>query len=153
VITALCSLLHGPLSKQSSEAFASVKSIVQLITSGGNSSITEGIAQLFLERFKPARLQPQGQLPMTLEAFELQASQLVSKIDKLPHPSSRVVLLKMVDAVKSILRTNFYNEDRYALSFRVHPSIMAVGGIGQSESKPLPFGVLFSREAFQWISL
>ena len=37
VITALCSLLHGPLSKQSSEAFASVKSIVQLITSGGNS--------------------------------------------------------------------------------------------------------------------
>lgn len=142
IITAYCSMLHGPLSKQSNEAFASVKSVVQVITSNAHTlSIAESLAQLFMDRFRPTRIS--GKEVLTNEIFQAQATQIENKIDKLPHPSSKIVLNKMLDAIKVTLRTNFYNEDRYALSMRVHPSIMATGNMGQSESKPMPFGVLF----------
>lgn len=40
--------------------------------------------------------------------------------------------------VKSVLRTNFYSEDRYALSLRVKPNIMV-----SSPAAVEPYGVFF----------
>jgi glutamate dehydrogenase len=54
-----------------------------------------------------------------------------------------MVLAKMLFAVQCTLRTNFFNEDRYALSMRMDPRVMATGNIGVTADKPLPFGVFF----------
>ena len=59
---------------------------------------------------------------------------------------AKIVLHKMLDAVNCSLRSNVYNEDRYALSIRVNPIIMATDGMGTPEKpdRPLPYGVYFS---------
>ena len=41
------------------------------------------------------------------------------KISRLSYESPRTVLLKMLDGTAATLRTNFFNDDRYALSLRV----------------------------------
>ena len=43
----------------------------------------------------------------------------VGKISRLSYESPRTVLLKMLDGTAATLRTNFFNDDRYALSLRV----------------------------------
>jgi hypothetical protein len=44
---------------------------------------------------------------------------LEGKVSRLSYESPRIVLLKMLDGAAATLRTNFFNEDRYALSLRV----------------------------------
>lgn len=55
VITALCSMIHSPLSKTNPVAFASVQNIVDAVT---NSEFlyekAQAIAQLFLDRANPS---------------------------------------------------------------------------------------------------
>ena len=41
------------------------------------------------------------------------------KISRLSYESPRTILLKMLDGTAATLRTNFFNDDRYALSLRV----------------------------------
>ena len=48
---------------------------------------------------------------------------VTGKISRLQYESPRTVLLKMLDGTAATLRTNFFNEDRYALSLRVRYSI------------------------------
>ena len=53
IITALCSMLHGPLSKVDSEAFGSVKEIIDGIAANlVFMQYADSIAQLFLDRFR-----------------------------------------------------------------------------------------------------
>ena len=47
------------------------------------------------------------------------SSELEGKVSRLSYESPRIVLLKMLDGTAATLRTNFFNEDRYALSLRV----------------------------------
>jgi glutamate dehydrogenase len=60
---------------------------------------------------------------------------------------AKIVLSKMLDAVRLTLRTNFYSPNRYALSLRLHPSIMMTGSndpaTGTIGGKAVPFGVFF----------
>jgi glutamate dehydrogenase len=134
VITALCSLLHGPLFKEDPNSYVSIKSIVQLVD--GNKryiDIADLIAGLFLERFNPAS-------PLSDEEFTRRSKEIRGKIDTLQVETAKRLLTRMIDAVQATLRTNFFNEDRYALSMRLHPSIMVKN---PTPDRPLPFGTFF----------
>lgn len=136
VITALGSMLHGPLFKIDPTSFASIKSILQLLESSQNIKVAEKIAALFLDRFNPAN-------PLPDSDFHARSNEIKEKLSHLPNSdSSKILLSKMLDAVHATLRTNFYNEDRYALSLRLNPIIMMPQG-GPTAEKPLPFGVFF----------
>lgn len=59
---------------------------------------------------------------------------------------ARNALQRMLQVVQGTLKTNFYNDDRYALSLRVDPRVMFLpeelaDGPGKKE---VPFGVFFS---------
>lgn len=136
VITAICSMLHGPLYKEDPNTYASIKSILQLVTSHGNYvSVAESIASLWLDRFNPAN-------PLGNEDFNKRSEDIRKRIATVGNNGARRLLGKMLDAVHATLRTNFYREDRYALSMRLNPTIMMPGGVATAE-RPLPFGVFF----------
>merc|ERR1719160_279184 len=75
---------------------------------------------------------------MPQQEFEGRANALRERIAALQNESSRVLLLKMVDAVSLTLRTNLFVPDRYALALRVDP-VLVMG----PEKEVKPFGVLF----------
>ena len=53
IITALCSMLHGPLAKADNQAFASITSIIDSIAANPVfMQYADSIAQLFLDRFR-----------------------------------------------------------------------------------------------------
>jgi hypothetical protein len=53
IITALCSMLHGPLSKVDNEAFGSVKEVIDSLAANlVFMQYADSIAQLFLDRFR-----------------------------------------------------------------------------------------------------
>jgi len=141
VVTALCSMLHGPLSKINMQTFSSIKVILNILDGSPHFlQIVDNIATLFLERFKPVfhptiDTHPKG---MSTDEFNKTHAEILAKITRLHHEPARILLLKMLEAVKSTLRTNFYNPDRYALSLRINPSIMVTQGA------EMPFGVIFS---------
>eukprot|EP01033_Poteriospumella_lacustris_P003883 gene3883-2760_t len=135
VITALGSMLHGPLYKLDSASFSSIQSILQLVEGNQNIAVAEKIAALFLDRFNPAN-------PLPNDEFKRRSDEIRSKIPTLPSEASKLLIGKMLDAVHATLRTNFYNADRYALSLRVDPMIMMPPG-GPTAERPLPFGVFF----------
>lgn len=134
VITAFVSMLHGPLYKIDHNAFASVKAVLQLIDHKSHIAIADSIATLFLNRFNPAD-------PLSNAEFIKKSDEIRGKIKGILLDSPRIVLDKMLDAVQATLRTNFYNEDRYALSLRLSPSIMMPSTA--NADKPTPFGVFF----------
>ena len=139
VITAFCSMLHGPLHKADAQKFTSIKSIIQLIDSNKNYvGIADSIAQLFLERFNP-KLTP----ALSDKAYQDRCASIQAKISMLQKDEAVLVLSKILKAVQCTLRTNFFNADRYALSLRVDPIIMATGTIGTTAKTPLPFGLFF----------
>jgi glutamate dehydrogenase len=136
VVTALCSLLHGPLFKEDPNSYASIKSIVQLVS--GNAryiGIADSIASTFLDRFNPAS-------PLSHEEFAKRTDEIRKKISVVQVESARRLLNRMLDAVQSTLRTNFFNEERYALSTRLEPSFM-VSSSKEYAGKAIPFGVFF----------
>jgi len=142
VITAICSMLHGPLSKLNPQAYSSGRTILQLLDASPHFvQLADSIAQLFLDRFRPAGRDANGlvQSSMTKEEFDRVAQEIQNKASRLHHEAARVLLLKMLEAVRLTLRTNFYNEDRYALSLRIHPHVM----VPVESGKPMPFGVFF----------
>lgn len=133
IITALCSMVHGPLHKIDRSSFNSIKSIIQIID--GNKqyvAIADLIASLFLERFNPAA-------PISDDVFQARSTEIKNKINVLQFDAAKILLNKMLEGVSCTLRTNFYNEDRYALSFRLDPSIM----VPVNSDKPMPFGAIF----------
>lgn len=138
IITALMSLLHGPLKEKDPNNFASTNTMIEMIgTSPHFVSMTGDIADLFMDRFRPdskggACSQPE---------FDERKSALTERIGAIHHEAMRNLLLKMIDAVGYTLRTNFYHENRYALSMRVDPRIMVGEDIDPAQ---MPYGVMFA---------
>lgn len=135
VITALSSMLHGPLFKIDPNTFSSIKSIIQLIDSSNNHvSIASAIADLFLDKFNPE---------VRIEESEItkRNHDITDRIKNL-QLGPRTLLSKMLDATNKTLRTNFFIDGRYALSLRVDPMIMMPES-GPTSERPLPFGVFF----------
>jgi glutamate dehydrogenase len=134
IIVTFCSMLHGPLYKINNQSFGSIKTIISILDQSPHFMQTaEQIAQLFIDRFRPGS-------HISADEYTKRDNDLKTKISRLHHEPARILLNKLLEAVRATLRTNFYNEDRYALAVRVHPSIMHE----PSANKPLPFGVLFA---------
>lgn len=131
VIVALCSMLHGPLSKENNQSYASIKTLISILDKSQHFiALSNDIAQLFLDRFNPKK-------PLSEEKFDTAAKVIGERISQLHLQEARNLLLKMLEAVKLTLRTNFFNENRYALSLRVNPAIMTT-------NSPVPYGIFFS---------
>ena len=153
IITAICSMLHGPLTKINSQSYASLASILHIFDSSPHFILlAENIAQLFLLRFKPIPTADgkSCRSSMSDEEFQKSYNELSVKIGRLHHEAARNLLLKMLETVANILRTNFYNDNRYALSFRINPSIMNNNNNNNNNATSTapaivaPFGVFFS---------
>ena len=57
IITALCSMIHGPLAKVDNQAFGSIKEILDHIAANPMfMQYADMIAQLFLDRFRCVRV-------------------------------------------------------------------------------------------------
>ena len=143
VIVALCSLLHGPLSKINGQAYASVRTILQLLENGkptAHIAVAESIVDLFLDRFQPVTTEPGVVVSkLTNDEFQQRYTVIANTIQHLQHEPARVLLAKMLEALPLILRTNYYLPDRYALSFRLAPAVMA-----NPAQAAAPFGILFA---------
>jgi glutamate dehydrogenase len=57
--------------------------------------------------------------------------------------SSKLLLEKMVEVTQKTKRTNFFSPDRYALSFRMDPTIMFTPN-DYKNNKPRPYGMIFA---------
>jgi glutamate dehydrogenase len=116
IITALCSMLHGPLSKINPQAYASTKSILQVISSKHHFiGLADSIAQLFVDKFKPEGKNAEGKVTSALSDsdFNKRANEISTKIGVLQFETAKTILSKMLDATKLTLRTNLYNRDRF----------------------------------------
>lgn len=141
VVTALCSMMHGPLAKKHPGAYASVNSITDIVTSTPYiTDITGKLAQLFLDKFEPGLDLSKDHL------IDSRLADLQDKIDHLQFEEARFALAKMALAIRLTLKTNVYNDDRFALSMRVKPELLfteeelAPG----PNHKEQPFGVFFA---------
>eukprot|EP01038_Epipyxis_sp_PR26KG_P010640 gene10640-14290_t len=142
IITALCAMLHGPLSKENSQQFASIKSILQTLESTPvYLGIATNIAQLFLDRFRPTTVAGKTVSALSENEFTTRSGEIFTKISLIQHDAGKLLLTRMLEATRNTLRTNFYRDDRYALSLRVRPNLMM--SAAQDAHKPEPFGVLF----------
>lgn len=128
ILTALCSMLHGPLSKLNPFAF-SRPNLRGIVGNPYYSGYASDIADLFRTSFNPETGKPAD--------FDEQVRKLQERIRALSNESARTVLLKMVDAVKHTKRTNLFVPNRCALALRVDADLMITA---DQES---PFGVFF----------
>ena len=141
VLTALCSLLHGPLSKLNGNTYSSIPTIISILNNQHVIHRAEEIAGLFLDKFRPAGTASNGAVIGLSDAdLSARANEIEAKIQILQNESSRTLLLKLLDAVQKTLRTNFFNNGRYALSLRVDPTIMVPA---DTPAHKIPFGVFF----------
>ena len=138
IITALMSLLHGPLKEIDPQSYASTNTMVEMISISPHFvSMAGDIADLFMDRFRP---ESKGG-PCSESDYEQRKDALVERISSMHHEAMRTLLLKMVDAVAYTLRTNYYHENRYALALRVDPRIMVGEDIDPAQ---LPYGVMYA---------
>lgn len=129
IIVALCHLCHQVLVKKNPFAFNPDR-LVQMAER--NFARSTAIAKLLLDRFNPED-------PMPDAEFEKRCAQIAADIDAgVDLEDARVLLDTMVQAVRSVYRTNVYLENRYALAMRIEPSFMQT-----EDRKELPFGVFF----------
>lgn len=129
LIVALGDLVHQVLTKSNSYAFTSdrIRSMYE-----ANIEIASAVCDLLLQRFNPAD-------PLEDKAFWTSARRLQKRIEtEVDLEDARTVLGCMVEAVMSVLKTNLYLEDRYALSIRLDPRFL------ECDARPdRPFGVFF----------
>lgn len=129
IILALGDLIHQCLVKVNPYAFNPDR-IASLAEK--NLPRATSIADLFLERFNPT-------MPLDEKAFEARCAALQKEFDaEVDGEDARIVLKKMLDAVRAVLRTNVYLENRWGLALRIDPALLT------SEERPeLPFGSFF----------
>ena len=79
-------MLHGPLYKEDPNTYASIKSILQLVTSHANYvGVAESIASLWLERFNPAN-------PLGNEDFNKRSEEIRKRIATIGNNGARRLL-------------------------------------------------------------
>ncbi|MCH2135522.1 MAG: NAD-glutamate dehydrogenase [Phycisphaerales bacterium] len=127
LVTALGDLVHQVLCKKNRYAFTSDRIRALAVD---NVALTLAICDLLLDRFQPDH-------PLEDDVFNSRMTALRERIEAdVDLEDARMVLYAMVDAVASVLRTNVYLEDRYALALRLDPALL------QSEDRPdLPYGI------------
>jgi glutamate dehydrogenase len=129
ILTGLSDLTHQLLVKTNAYAF-SPQRMLRLIEQ--NLRHATLIADLFIARFDPAGPLADGPFAERLEKL---AHQIESEVDL---EDARVILGRMLDAVRAVRRTNFFIEERYALALRIDPRFLAT-----EDRREIPFGVFF----------
>jgi len=129
VLSGLVAMLHGPLSKLDPHEY-SRSSLTATVRNPFYSQFCKEIADLFLARFNPAD-------PLSNKLFSGRSDALKERVRPLTNAPARIFLLKMIEAVELTLKTNFFMPNRYALAFRLDPSLIVPA------DKLKPFGVLF----------
>ncbi|MCH2148554.1 MAG: NAD-glutamate dehydrogenase [Phycisphaerales bacterium] len=129
LIIALGDLIHQVLVKRNPYAFTSDR-IRRLAES--NIDLTATISDLLIRRFNP-------DAPLEDNTFWTEVRRLQQRVEaEVDLEDARIVLLSMIEAITSVLKTNLFLEDRYALSFRLDPRFL------EDASRPeRPFGVFF----------
>ncbi|HWB20776.1 MAG TPA: NAD-glutamate dehydrogenase domain-containing protein, partial [Phycisphaerales bacterium] len=129
VITGLCQLVHQVLCKINPYAYNPDR-IFRIAEKNLPQSLK--IVELLMDRFDP-------QTRLDDAEFERRAADIVKDINRsVDLEDARVVLRKFVDAVRAVLRTNVFLENRSGLAFRLEPSFLKT-----DERPELPFGVFF----------
>jgi glutamate dehydrogenase len=129
VILALCDLAHQVLVKANPYAFNPDR-IARLAERELAHSLS--IVSLLMDRFNPDHPLDDAAFEQRSEAIRTQVLQSVDLED------ARTVLLKMLDAVHAVLRTNVFVQDRYALAMRLDPNLLTT-----EERTEIPFGVFY----------
>ena len=135
IITALASLVHGPLSKLNRHAFTRT-GLFELLEKPENLAVAEQIAALFLAKFDPSN-------PLTGDALETRRKEIHETIDgKIAMTSieGQTMLEAMLNGAMKTLRTNFFVPSRYALGLRLDPTLM---GVNEDIGDETPFGTFF----------
>jgi len=129
VVHGLCNLAHQILVKTNPYAFARDR-LFRLARKHINQ--TRKIVDLFMDRFNP-------ESPLDDQTFETQAKAISEEIEtEVDLEDARMLLHRLIEAIRAILRTNVYLEQRYALSFRIDPTFLAT-----DERDEIPYGVFF----------
>ncbi len=129
IITGLGHLAHHVLVRENPYAFE-LDRIARLCAN--NVTQAASIADLYLQRFDPTD-------PLSDADFGALAGALRESIDSdVDLEDARIVLTRMIDVVSAVLRTNVYLDNRYALSMRLDPTLLA-----NDARRELPFGVFF----------
>lgn len=129
IITALLDLSYQVLVKQNPYAFNPTR-LDTLIRE--NIAIAKSIGNLFYDRFNPS-------CPMSDHVYQDQRNDLIKIIESsVDLEDARTLLIKMLDAVDSVLRTNLFIEDRYALAMRLDASFLST-----PDRETCPFGAFF----------
>eukprot|EP00298_Acanthocystis_sp_HF-20_P016987 c21644_g1_i1.p1 GENE.c21644_g1_i1~~c21644_g1_i1.p1 ORF type:complete len:1079 (+),score=527.64 c21644_g1_i1:2-3238(+) len=132
IVTALASLVHTPLSKENPWTF-SHSNILQMLRNKRYLKHIAAVADLFVSRFDPAKTLPDTQLTT------LQADLREAVTRNVEDNASARLLIKMIDSVGLVYRTNLFMPNRSALSIRVNPELMKVPNV----ERDLPYGVFF----------
>jgi glutamate dehydrogenase len=134
VTNALVSMVYGILHKVNPWAFTRTH-MSQWLETPRYGRHAMAIAQLFIDRFNP-------DAPLSNEEFTKRADSLCEKFRRdVELTELQVLLCKMVDAVRSTLRTNLYVPKRYALSMRLSPELLMTAE--EQAAKEIPYGVFF----------
>ena len=138
IITAMATVLHGRLAKKNPQAFASVKTINDLLFESPHFiHIAEEITDLFVDRFTPPRL---GGPKVTEAEYQSKLESIQSKVTGIHYETARELLTGMVDVVRYTLKTNLFHDDRYSLALRLDPRLM----VSEDSGDAMPFGVIFA---------
>ncbi|CAM9252354.1 unnamed protein product, partial [Ectocarpus fasciculatus] len=141
IITAMCAMLHGPLAKMQRNGFAAVTSALAIIKAQPKThALVSAIADAFIARFDPKN---RDDAAGTEIRFREAVVVITEGIAAIPSSAARLLLAKMVEAAEKTKRTNFFCPDRYALSFRMDPTIMFIPEDFE-KNKPIPYGLIFS---------
>jgi glutamate dehydrogenase len=142
VVTALACMLHGPLNKMVRGVFPSTKAIINEITSHPLLiKLLMDITELFLNRFMPGRSEAEQEASVLRNAQR--AADITRELHDVMNPAAKIALQKMLEAVMLTLRTNFFFEDRWALSLRIDPIAMFTPHEVEHK-RAVPYGVFFS---------
>lgn len=129
VLLAICDLAHQVLVKANPYAFARDR-LRRLV----ERHLTQArqIVDLFLDRFNPRS-------PLDEVSFESRVKNIRAEIEsEVDLEDARVLLGRLIDVVSATLRTNVAVEERYALSLRIDPALLAT-----AQREEMPYGVFF----------
>ena len=129
IIVALLDLVNQYLVKKNPYAFNPTR-LDSLVRKNITTAVS--IATLLRDRFNPEN-------PLPDEQFANRKNELLDHIENsVDLEDARTMFCKMIEAVDAVKRTNLFIENRYALAFRIDPSLLTT-----ETRSDCPYGVFF----------
>ncbi|MCH2162746.1 MAG: NAD-glutamate dehydrogenase, partial [Phycisphaerales bacterium] len=129
IILGLCHLVHQVLNPKN--RFEFTRDRIRA-SAEANLELSSEIAELFRARFNPEHALPDSKFDSRAEALEAAIQRTASS------ETARAVLHSMLEAVRHVLRTNYYVHGRFGLCLRLDPAFLT-----NEDRVELPYGVFF----------